>query len=326
LDRSITVSVVCADILDFAADVVVLKYANGLHGADAAAYERLGRAGAVLTMPKAQEWIAVNTSGALRAPHLIFIGVGSLYGFEYPKIREFSRTAISAVGQALKESESIAITLHGPGYGLDEMEAFDAEVAGLVDGIRMGLIPPRLLRVSIVERDSRRAERLASRLREVLPNNSISIQSVGEMQRSVPATSETIRNAGYETSKKRRAFVAMPFRPEMDDAYDYGIFRPANECGYVCERADRELFTDDVVQWIKDRITSADIVIADVTGANPNVYLEVGYAWGLQRRTMLVSRSSEDLKFDLKSQRCFVYKTIKELENHVKAVLTRFAN
>ena len=118
----------------------------------------------------------------------------------------------------------------------------------------------------------------------------------------------------------------MPFQPEMDDAYDYGIFRPANECGYVCERADRELFTDDIVQWIKERIKNADIVIADVTGKNPNVYLEVGYAWGLGRRTMLVGRSAEDLGFDLKTQRCFVYKTIKELEQHVKAVLTQVSS
>jgi len=325
LDRSIAVSVVCANVLDFAADVVVLKYADGLYGADAATYERLSDAGGVLAMPKAHEWCAMRTSGALGADHVIFVGVGPLYQFEYPKIRDFARTAVWAVAEALPESRHLALTLHGPGYGLDEMEAFDAEVAGLVDGLRMGRVPPKLIRITFVELERRRAERLSARLRELLPENSISIESPGQVRQSAPPTSDAIRNAGYSTSKKRRAFVAMPFHSDMDDAYDYGIFRPANECGYVCERADRELFTDDIVQWIKDRISSADIVIADVTGANPNVYLEVGYAWGLGRRTMLIGRSADDLKFDLKTQRCFVYKSIKELEQHVKAILTQMA-
>jgi hypothetical protein len=180
------------------------------------------------------------------------------------------------------------------------------------------------VRITFVEHDRRRAERLVTRLHELLPGNSISVEELSdEAGRVPPPTNDTIRNAGYSTSKKRRAFVAMPFQTEMDDAYDYGIFRPANECGYVCERADREIFTDDIVQWIKERISNADIVIADVTGANPNVYLEVGYAWGLGRRTMLVSRNAEDIRFDLKTQRCFVYKTIGKLEQHVKAVLTQ---
>jgi len=109
----------------------------------------------------------------------------------------------------------------------------------------------------------------------------------------------------------------------MDDTYDFGIFRPANECGYVCERADRELFTEDVVQWIKERITRADLIIADVTGANPNVYLEIGYAWGLGRPTMLIARTPDELGFDLKTQRCYVYKSIKDLEGQVKDMLTR---
>ena len=36
---------------------------------------------------------------------------------------------------------------------------------------------------------------------------------------------------------------------------------------------------------------------------------------------MLIGRTADDLKFDLKTQRCFVYKSIKELEHHIKSVL-----
>jgi hypothetical protein len=322
LNGKIAVSVTCANVVDIVADVLVLKYADGLFGADSATYDRLKRAGANLEMPKAHEWCVVRTAGAIAAGHALFVGVGPLYEFEYPKIRDFARTAIWAVSKALPEVRHLAITLHGPGYGLDEIEAFDAEVAGLVDGLRMGQVP-KLEQITVVEIEPRRAARLGLRLRELLPDQSIDVDPSAEVRGSAPATSDVIRNAGYSTAKRQRVFVAMPFRPEMDDTYDYGIFRPANDCGYLCERADRELFTDDVVHWIKERIVNADLVIADVTGANPNVYLEIGYAWGLGRRTMLIGRSAEELKFDLKTQRCFVYKSIKELEQQVKSLLTQ---
>jgi hypothetical protein len=33
------------------------------------------------------------------------------------------------------------------------------------------------------------------------------------------------------------------------------------------------------MEWVKQRIRGASLVIADLTTANLNVYLEVGYAW-----------------------------------------------
>jgi hypothetical protein len=46
---------------------------------------------------------------------------------------------------------------------------------------------------------------------------------------------------------------------------------------------------------------------ADLSDANPNVYLEVGYAWGRGRPTLLVVRDSSHLKFDVQGQRCLIY-------------------
>ena len=113
----------------------------------------------------------------------------------------------------------------------------------------------------------------------------------------------------------------MPFREDMEDFFEFGMLRPAKKLGFICERADREIFTDDIVQWVKSRIASADIVLADLTGANANVYLEVGYAWGNNRPTVLVVRNVEDLRFDLQTQKCFVYASIKQLEQQVTTVL-----
>ena len=66
---------------------------------------------------------------------------------------------------------------------------------------------------------------------------------------------------------------------------------------------------------MKERIDSARLLVADLSTANPNVYLEVGYAWGKGIPTVLVARDTADLRFDVKGQRCLVYKnSIKKLE------------
>ena len=68
------------------------------------------------------------------------------------------------------------------------------------------------------------------------------------------------------------------------------------------------------MQWVRDRIKTAKLVVADLTDGNPNVYLEVGYAWGCNVPTVLLIKNAKQLKFDVRSQRCLPYKKIKDLE------------
>ena len=65
-------------------------------------------------------------------------------------------------------------------------------------------------------------------------------------------------------------------------------------------------------------IEKAELVIADLTSGNPNVYLEVGYAWGCRKSTILIVQNADDLKFDVKTQRCLVYKNIRDLERMLR--------
>lgn len=52
----------------------------------------------------------------------------------------------------------------------------------------------------------------------------------------------------------------------------------------------------------------ADVYIADLTGANPNVYLELGVRWALRDKiTVLISQSVEDLKFNVFANRAILY-------------------
>jgi hypothetical protein len=65
---------------------------------------------------------------------------------------------------------------------------------------------------------------------------------------------------------------------------------------------------------MKLQLTKSVAVIADLTNANPNVYLEVGYAWGHNKPTILIMKRDDKLKFDVQGQKCLLYNNIKHLE------------
>jgi hypothetical protein len=68
------------------------------------------------------------------------------------------------------------------------------------------------------------------------------------------------------------------------------------------------------------------VVVADMSGSNPNVYLEVGYAWGKGVPTLLVARDGEELKFDVKTHRCVYYKNISHLRKQLAELLPQLTN
>lgn len=106
----------------------------------------------------------------------------------------------------------------------------------------------------------------------------------------------------------------MPFRDDMRDHYDYGILTAAQRAGLLCERLDEAHFTGDILTRVKSRIDACKAVVADLSYANPNVYLEVGYAWGRNKPTILLVRDGDELKFDVQGQRCLKYRRIKDIE------------
>jgi hypothetical protein len=116
-------------------------------------------------------------------------------------------------------------------------------------------------------------------------------------------------------AKKPHLFIAMPFTKDMEDIFYYGIQRAVDANDYVCKRMDKEYFTGDIIEQIKNNIITSAAVIAELSNSNPNVYLEVGYAWGKEIPTILLIQDSKELSFDVRGQRCLIYNTIKSLED-----------
>src|SRR5215208_1606209 len=95
------------------------------------------------------------------------------------------------------------------------------------------------------------------------------------------------------------AFVLMPFAQEFDDVYRRGIKRACDEAGIECQRVDEQHFMNSIVEHLYKQIERADIVIADMTGQNPNVYYEAGYAMAMHKPIIFVSQEL-DIPFDLR--------------------------
>jgi hypothetical protein len=327
-NAEVEISIVQADALGFGADVLVLKHAQALYGVDAQVVRRLdGNRGGVfapVSLPPVGEVSLVDSRGLLGAKDVLFVGVEPLGRFGYAEIRAFARRSLTALAEKVPDATHVATTLHGVGFGLDETEAFRSQLAGLIEAWQSGECPPTLRQVSIVEHDGRRGERLRSQLEQILPKGLEALASASKERSTAALQTEALKTAGAGSSGKAHVFVAMPFAKEFDDRFHYGIHKAIQTAGYLCERADMSSFTGDVLAWVKERIDSAALVVADLSGGNANVYLEVGYAWGKGLPTVLVASEQKDLLFDVRGQRCLIYdNSIRALEEHLTRELRR---
>ena len=101
--------------------------------------------------------------------------------------------------------------------------------------------------------------------------------------------------------------VLMPFADDFDDVYHVGIKEVCEKVGARCERLDEQVHGDNILQRIYAQIAGADLIVADTTGRNPNVYYEIGYAHALGKRVILLTRAAEDIPFDFKHFPHIVY-------------------
>jgi hypothetical protein len=102
-------------------------------------------------------------------------------------------------------------------------------------------------------------------------------------------------------------FVIMPFGGWLDDYYQ-GIYCPAiNAAGLEPHRADDLFRPSTIVNDIWAYTKKARLVLADLSGKNPNVFYELGLAHALAKPAILVAESMDDVPFDLRALRVLVY-------------------
>jgi CheY-like chemotaxis protein len=106
---------------------------------------------------------------------------------------------------------------------------------------------------------------------------------------------------------RKFVFVLMPFSEDFTDVYHLGIKPAIEDSGLFCQRVDEQHFTDSILERVLANIKFARFIVAEMTGKNPNVFYEVGYAHALGKPVIFLTQNSEDIPFDLKDKPHIVY-------------------
>lgn len=104
-------------------------------------------------------------------------------------------------------------------------------------------------------------------------------------------------------------FFVMPFAEELNYFYLYLKKHIEGTFALDVERGDTERLTRPVVDKVTEQIRRSRLVIADITGDNPNVMYEVGLAHALGKPVLFLTQSDpETTPFDLRHYDLITYK------------------
>ncbi len=118
------------------------------------------------------------------------------------------------------------------------------------------------------------------------------------------------------------AFVVMPFDKEFNDTYNLGIKDAAKAVSITAERLDEQIFATDMLQKIYSEIDKADLIIADMSNRNPNVFYEVGYCDAKKKMVILITNNVNDIPFDFKHRPHIIYDDVTQLKSELIKKLT----
>lgn len=125
-----------------------------------------------------------------------------------------------------------------------------------------------------------------------------------------------------------RVFVVMEFDTRYDSLYSEVIKPVCKEYGFEAYRADDVYRPGIILQDIISGLKESDMIIAEISPTNPNVFYELGYAHAIEKPTVLLARRGGELPFDISGYRVIFYDdTIggksaveKDLKNHLSNI------
>lgn len=133
------------------------------------------------------------------------------------------------------------------------------------------------------------------------------------------------------TGVKPSVFVIMPFSEQFESLYRDVILPVAKKCGFDIIRIDEVPGPGIILNDIQQQIQRSNVVVAEISTPNPNVFYELGYAHALEKPAVLLVRKDRgnEMPFDVRGYRAIFYddsiggKNVVErnLEQNFRAVL-----
>ena len=112
----------------------------------------------------------------------------------------------------------------------------------------------------------------------------------------------------------KKCFVVSPIggegtdiRKRADQVYKYIIEPVCEKCGFEAVRVDQINQADSITQTIIDMLLWSELVIADMTGHNPNAFYEMGYRACTKKPMIHIKEKGERIPFDIAGIRAFDY-------------------
>ena len=119
-------------------------------------------------------------------------------------------------------------------------------------------------------------------------------------------------------------------RDRADEVFSYLIAPVCEELGYKPVRVDQVDAVDNINETIINYLKTAPMVVADMTGHNPNAFYELGFRQAKELPLVPIIQAGSGLPFDVISQRTVFYNLsvgkIGQSKRELKAKMKSFEN
>lgn len=171
---------------------------------------------------------------------------------------------------------------------------------------------------------------------------SLTVNKVEVLERTLPypITGDQIGLFAWGPGGVRfKDVVAIPIRPKAFVVMQYGepfdslfseVIRPVAEAtGLEAYRASDVFKPGVILTDIIQGIREAEVVIAEITPVNANVFYELGFSHAMEKATILLAERGHELPFDIRSYRCIFYdntiggkaRVESDLKKHLASIL-----
>ena len=131
---------------------------------------------------------------------------------------------------------------------------------------------------------------------------------------SIKKVDRGIYSIKLRSEDMKKCFVVSPIgdegseiRKRADQMFKYIIAPVCEETGFEPIRVDKLNQPDSITQTIIDYLLQSELVIADITGHNPNAFYEMGYRASTGKPIIHLKCKNEGIPFDIAGIRAFDY-------------------